>query len=71
MARTKGAIHKPKSLDPGELREVLKPIHEKLRKAGVPDERMPSNEALVSKILDWIDDKEVGQWVADYAKTMK
>ncbi len=67
MARTKGAISKPRQIDAEELREVLKPVFEKLKKAGVPEERLPTLEAVVSHVLDWVDDAKVDEWVKKYA----
>ena len=71
MTRSKGSIGKPRSFDPHDLRQILKPIHDKLAKAGVREERMPGNDMIVSKLLDWIDTKKVDEWVRNYAKTME
>lgn len=67
MARTKGAISKARSIDAEELREVVKPVFEKLKKAGVPEERLPTVEAVVSHVLDWVDDGKVNEWVKNFA----
>lgn len=71
MARTKGSIANDRTIDAGQLRDVLKPIYSKLTKAGVPEDRMPNNEALVSLILKFVDQGKINVWVADYAKLMK
>jgi hypothetical protein len=70
MSKPKGSISKARSFDAGTLREILKPIHDKLSKAGVPEARMPSNEAIVSKLLSWLDQDKVAEWVKKYAETM-
>jgi len=54
--------------DAEELREILKPIYDKLVKKGVPEERLPSNETLVSHILDWVDDDKVNDWIDGFSK---
>lgn len=71
MGRVKGAIVKARAIDPEELREILKPIYEKLKRAGVSDAAMPPTEALVAKLLGWIDNDQVATWVKEYAKVMK
>jgi hypothetical protein len=71
MARTKGAISKDRIVDAEELRHVLKPIYDKLVKAGVSEARLPTNEALVSKIVNWVDTKKIDAWVQEYAKLMR
>lgn len=68
MARTKGSISRPRVIDPEELREILKPIYDKLAKAGVPEARLPSNEALVSHLLGWVDRDKIDAWIKDFAK---
>jgi hypothetical protein len=71
MGRKKGSISTPRNIPAEELREILKPIFNKLRKARVPEMQLPSNEALVSKLLDWIDQEKVDDFVNTYAKLMK
>ncbi len=71
MGRKKGSVGKNRSVPADELRDVLKPVFAKLEKAGVPRERLPRNDAIVSKLLEWIDDKKVDDWIAMYAKAMK
>jgi hypothetical protein len=71
MGRKKGSISTPRNIPAEGLREILKPIFNKLRKARVPEAQFPSNETLVSKLLDWIDDSKVDKFVTEYAKLMK
>ena len=49
--RVRGAISKDRSIDAEALREVLKPIYEKLRGKGVADDDLPNNEDLVDRLL--------------------
>ena len=51
MTRKKGSVGKARSIEAEDLREVLKPVYDELEKAGVSDAQLPSNEALVSKLL--------------------
>lgn len=67
MAKKKGSISKGRLLNAEQLREILKPIYDKLEKAGVPDERLPTNEALISHIVQWVDHKKVDAWVTKFA----
>lgn len=71
MSRPKGAIAADRSLDAAELRAILKPVFQKLKKAGVPEERMPHNDAIISKLMSWIDGAKVDAWVKAYAAAMK
>ena len=65
--RTKGSVAKPRNLDPIDLRELLKPIHDRLVAKGVPEYRLPSNTALASHVLDWVDDNKVNAWIDAFA----
>lgn len=62
MGRVKGSISKDRSIDAEALREVLKPIYEKLREKGVKDSDLPNNEDLVDRLLDFIDEKAIDEW---------
>ncbi|MDT3457338.1 hypothetical protein ROV96_19630 [Stenotrophomonas pavanii] len=67
MGRVKGSITKDRSIDAEALREVLKPIYEKLREKGVSDTDLPNNEDLVDRLLDFIEEKNVDDWATSYA----
>ena len=71
MGRVKGSISKDRSIDAEALREVLKPIYEKLRDKGVSDSDLPNNEDLVDRLLDFIDEKAVDGWADKYAAWVK
>jgi lipoate-protein ligase A len=71
MGRVKGSITKDRSLDAEALREVLKPIYEKLREKGVSDADLPNNEELVDRLLENIDEKAVEEWIKKYAEWVK
>lgn len=71
MGRVKGSITKDRSIDAEALREVLKPIYEKLRDKGVSDADLPNNEDLVDRLLDYIDEDAVDQWADKYADWVK
>lgn len=71
MARVKGSITKDRSIEAEALREVLKPIYEKLRDKGVSDADLPSNEDLVDRLLNYIDQAAVDEWVGKYADWVK
>ena len=71
MARVKGSITKDRSVDAEALRELLKPIYEKLREKGVRDADLPNNEDLVDRLLDYIDEKAVNEWIEKYADWVK
>jgi hypothetical protein len=62
MSRPKGAIANDRTIDAAQLRAVLKPIYAKLVKARVPEDRMPSNETLVSLILKFVDQEKINEW---------
>lgn len=70
--RTKQRRGKDRNLniDADELRKILKPIHDKLVKAGVPEERLPGNDAIVSMLMKWIDRDKIDTWVETYATAM-
>lgn len=69
--RVRGAISKDRSIDAEALREVLKPIYEKLRDKGVADDDLPNNEDLVDRLLGFIDEEPVNKWVNEYADWIK
>jgi hypothetical protein len=69
--KRKGAIHKGRVIGARKLREFLKPIHARLRRAGVPKSRLPDNDAIVSKLLDFVDDEKVQDWIDRYADAMR
>lgn len=71
MGRVKGSITKDRSIDAEALREVLKPIYEQLRAKGVSDADLPSNEDLVDRLLEFIDEKAVDEWSGKYADWIK
>lgn len=71
VGRKKGSIDKPRTFDAEELRKILKPIYDKLIKSGVPEERLPANEALVSHILEWVNDVKVNEWIDGFSKLEK
>jgi pyridoxine 5'-phosphate synthase PdxJ len=71
MGRVKGSITKDRSLDAEALREVLKPIYEKLREKGVSDVDLPNNEELVDRLLENIDENAVEEWTGKYAEWVK
>jgi hypothetical protein len=71
MPRTKGSISKDRSLDAEALREVLKPIYAKMREKGVSDSDLPDNEELVGRLIEFIDDSAIDQWVDKYAGWVK
>ena len=71
MGRVKGSISKDRSIDAEALREVLKPIYEKLRDKGVNDSDLPNNEDLVDRLLDFIDENAVDGWADKYAAWVK
>jgi hypothetical protein len=71
MGRRKGSISKDRLIDAEALREVLKPIYDELVEAGVGEAQLPSNEALVSKLLHFLDPTKVTKWVKEYAAVMK
>ncbi|QNH14826.1 hypothetical protein [Xanthomonas sp. SI] len=71
MGRVKGSITKDRSIDAEALREVLKPIYEKLREKGVSDTDLPNNEDLVDRLLEFIDEKAVDDWGDKYAEWIK
>ncbi len=71
MGRVKGSITKDRSIDAEALREVLKPIYEKLRDKGVSDADFPNNEDLVDRLLNYIDEKAVDEWAGKYAEWVK
>lgn len=68
VSKKRGSIDKPRVFDAEELREILKPIYDRLMAQGVPNARLPSNETLVSHILDWVDDAKVSAWIDGFAK---
>jgi hypothetical protein len=70
MPRTKGSLGKDRAIDAKKLRDVLKPIYDKLRNAGVQEESLPSNDLLVAKLLDFLDEDQIDNWVNDYARLM-
>ena len=67
MPRPKGAIGRNREVSAAKLRKFLKPIYEKLARAGVPEVRMPSNDAMVSHLIDWVDETKVDDWVTRLA----
>lgn len=71
MGRVKGSISKDRSIDAEALREVLKPIYEKLRDKGVNDSDLPNNEDLVDRLLDFIDENAIDGWADNYAAWVK
>jgi len=71
MGRVKGSITKERSIDAQPLRKVLKPIYENLRDKGVNDADLPSNEDLVDRLLNFIDDKAIDEWGDKYAEWVK
>ncbi len=71
MGRVKGSITKDRSIDAEALREVLKPIYENLRDKGVSDTDLPSNEDLVDRLLEFIDEKALDEWGQKYADWVK
>lgn len=71
MARQKGSISKDRSLDAEALREVLKPIYERLRENGVEATEMPNNEDLVDRLLGFIDQQAIDEWANKYAEWIK
>ena len=71
MGRVKGSITKDRSIDAEALREVLKPIYEKLRDKGVTDTDLPNNEDLVDRLLGFIDEDAVDKWAGQYADWVK
>ena len=71
MGRVKGSISKDRSIDAEALREVLKPIYQRLRDKGVNDEDLPSNEDLVDRLLGFIDEESVDRWVDEYTEWVK
>lgn len=71
MGRVKGSIVNDRTVKAEELRETLKPIHEKLRAHGVKDEDLPSNEYLVGKLTELIDKNAVEKLAQDYSEWVK
>jgi hypothetical protein len=69
--RKRGSISKPRLMDAEVLREILKPIYDELVEAGVEEAQLPSNEALISKLLHFLDQNAVSKWVKEYAALMK
>jgi hypothetical protein len=67
MTKQKGSISVDRSFPAQELRELLKPIFNKLKKAGVREDRYPSAELILSHLLEWVDDEKVSEWVQKYA----
>ena len=68
MPRTKGAVGRGRTMEAERLREILKPIHDKLKRAGLSEAALPTNDALVSKLLDWVDNAKIDAWVKQYVK---
>ena len=71
MGRAKGSIVNDRTVKAEDLREALKPIHEKLRAEGVKDDDLPSNEYLVGKLTELIDKKAVEKLATDYSNWVK
>ncbi len=71
MGRVKGSISKDRSIDAEALREVLKPIYEKLRDKNVNDADLPNNEDLVDRLLEFIDEGAIDEWADKYADWIK
>ena len=71
MGRVKGSISKDRSIDAEALREVLKPIYEKLRDKGVNDADLPNNEDMVDRLLDFINEETVDEWASKYSEWVK
>jgi hypothetical protein len=73
MGRTKGSVGKDRhvQIPADDLREKLKPIYNKLRKAGVTDAALPTADAILGKLIMWADDSKIDEWVKKYAEAMK
>lgn len=68
MPRSKGAIAKNREFPARKLRKLLKAIHSKLTVAGVPKVRLPTNDSVLSHVLDWLDQSRVDDWVSRFAE---
>ena len=67
MPRVKGSVSKSREFSPAKLRVLLKPIHKKLEAAGIPKVRIPSNDAILSLALEWLDEDKVDAWIETLA----
>lgn len=63
MPRPKGSIAKNREFSAAKLRNLLKPIHDKLSAAGIPAVRIPTNDAILSLVLEWVDQDKVDAWI--------
>lgn len=53
------------------LHDVLKPVYERLEKAGCPPECYPSPYAIVHRLLAMVDGDALADWVRAYASVMR
>jgi hypothetical protein len=67
MPREKGSVSKSREFSPAKLRVLLKPIHKKLTAAGIPKVRIPTNDAILSLVLEWVDQDKVDAWIETLA----
>jgi hypothetical protein len=67
MAKPKGAISRDRIVEAETLREVLKPVYEKLREKGVSEFDLPSSEDLVKRLSHFIDYNKIDEWGDKYA----
>jgi hypothetical protein len=67
VSRVPGAIGNARTVPANKLRAPLKKVFAKLKAAGVPKSRWPSNDQLILLLPRWVDWARVDEWVAKKA----
>lgn len=68
MGGKKGAIRTDRVFPAAMVRELLKRVHEKIEKAEIPEEDRPSTDAILRRVLGWVDEGKINEWVQDLAE---
>jgi hypothetical protein len=57
--------------DEDPVYQVLQPIYERLKAEGIPEERHPTLESLVSHLIEWADERKMERWIMRFARVEK
>jgi hypothetical protein len=62
MSRTKGAIGNARTLQASRLRGALKGVHRVIKRVGLPERLVPTNDQIVALLPLWVDWEQVERW---------
>jgi hypothetical protein len=68
--RPKGAVSKPRMIGAVALRKVFRRVQDQLKARGLTPHQLPSNDLLASKLVDWLSDEKIDDFVKGWVKTV-